>query len=51
VKTNKKRITISEVNKLAVDIVFPKYGKSYKERRNLILNWLKEREIPIWGKR
>ncbi len=46
-----KKIKISEINDLAVKVVFPKYTKSYLERRNLILNFLKEKGIPVWGKR
>ena len=47
----KRKITISEVNDLAAEIVFPKYQRSYVARRDLILDWLKERKIPVWGKR
>ena len=50
-KMKKKRIKISEINEMDVKMVFPKYMKSYSERRNLILNFLKEKEIPVWGKR
>ena len=46
-----KKIKISEINRLAVEIVFPKYQKSYKDRRDLILNFLKEKGIPVWGRR
>lgn len=46
-----KKIKISEINRLAIKMVFPKYTKSYIERRNLILEFLKEKGIPVWGKR
>jgi hypothetical protein len=47
----KKKIKISEINEMAVKMVYPKYTKSYIERRNLILNFLKEKGIPVLGKR
>ena len=43
----KKKIIISEVNQLAVEVC----RKEYHARRDVILKWLKERGISVWGRR
>jgi len=48
---NKPRITISDVGDLASKILAPKYSCDYILRRDLIVSWLKERKISVWGRR